>query len=428
MFSRRLIFTVLLAAILSFPAGAEAIILLRTADPTANTIEPTGDLAGSGWQYQGTFGDFLGTPIAPHFFITAKHVGGASSKFTFRGGNYTVVRSFDDPSSDLRINEVAEIFPAFAPLYTKSDEVGHRLVVIGRGTQRGAERIVNGQLRGWEWGTSDHLQRWGENNVVSVTPRGGEMLRALFEQAGGTNEAHLSSGDSGGAVFIKDGDVWKLAGINSDVDSFTSGPDRGGPYNAALFDERGSYTEDGTLVTGNVLVPSGFYATRISSRVGWITSIISPRLANISARATVGAGDRVAIAGFIIQGRDGQSKRIIIRGLGPSLQVGGELLAARLSDPVIELYDASGSVIQANDNWRGTQEDEIERIGFAPLDEREAALSQHYPSGAIPRFYEAATGSAGPDWLRCTTWTGPPAALSFTIFLRAPSSASTRTF
>jgi hypothetical protein len=269
-------------AMLSFAAAAGGVILFRTGDPTANTTEPTGALAGSGWQYEGKFGDFLGTAIAPHHFVTAKHLGAGPTQFVYHGVNYTVARSFADPESDLRIFEVAETLPLYAPLYSRSDEVGQHLVVIGRGTHRGPERIVNGQLRGWQYGASDSVQRWGENKVASIV---GRTLYVLFNQAGLPQEAHVSSGDSGGAVFLSDGGVWKLAGINSDVDSFSSGPDGGGPYTAAMFDERGSYRSEGTLVTGDAPVPSGFYAARISSRVAWINSIIGntdPGLTDIS--------------------------------------------------------------------------------------------------------------------------------------------------
>jgi len=254
-----------------FAALADAIILFRTDDPTANTTEPTGVLAGSGWQYEGRFGDYLGTAIAPHFFITAKHLGRVSSKFVYHGANYTITQGFPDPRSDLQLFEVEETLPSYAPLYEKSDEVGQHLVVIGRGSRRGPERIINGQLQGWNYGASDLVQRWGENQVASIIR---DRLYVLFDKAALPNEAHLSSGDSGGAIFLNDAGTWKLAGINFDVDHFASGPDGGGRYDAAVFDERGSYRANGQLVSGEVPVPSGFYAARISSRLGWIKSII----------------------------------------------------------------------------------------------------------------------------------------------------------
>jgi hypothetical protein len=263
--------SLIVAALLSCAAVAKGVLLFRTGDPTANTTEPTGALAGSGWQYEGTFGANLGTAIAPHFFVTAKHLGTGPTEFLFHGAKYPIVNSFTDKNADLRIFEVAGTLPVYAPLYSRNDEVGKHLVVIGRGTQRGTERIVNGQLRGWNWGASDLVQRWGENQVASIVA---DKLYALFDQGGLPQEAHLSRGDSGGAVFLSDGGVWKLAGINSDVEHFASGSDGGGSYEAALFDERGSYRSDGILVTGDVPVPSGFYAARISSRIAWINKIV----------------------------------------------------------------------------------------------------------------------------------------------------------
>ena len=53
-----------------------------------------------------------------------------------------------------------------------------------------------------------------------------------------------------------------------------------------------------------------------------------PRLANVSARAQVGAGDNVLIAGFIIEGSAGRT--LVIRGIGPSISIGGLPLAGTL--------------------------------------------------------------------------------------------------
>ena len=71
----------------------------------------------------------------------------------------------------------------------------------------------------------------------------------------------------------------------------------------------------------------------------------APKALNISTRMRVEAGDNVLIAGFIVTGS--QPKKVIIRGLGPSLPVAGAL-----ADPILELD--GGAVI--NDDWRSTQE------------------------------------------------------------------------
>lgn len=383
----------------SFIFAAHGIILYRTGDPTANTTAPGGTLLNSGWQYEGIFGDYLGTPIAPHFFITAQHIGFNSDKLVYRGANYTITNSFDDAGTDLRIFQVSQTFSLFAPVYTGSSEIGKHLVVIGRGKQRGTAVNASGNLRGWNWGPTDTVQRWGENVVAAIKPRppGGDQLYALFDKAGLPNEAHLANGDSGGGVFLSDGGIWKLGGINYDVDgSFYTGPNGTGGFIAALFDERGFYNPDRHFVSGSTAVPSGFYATRISSRIEWINSVVEPRLVNISTRAVVGTGDQVTIAGFIVVGNPGQSRRVVIRGIGSSLQVGGVPLPGRLGNPFIELHNAAGALVATNDNWRSNlQAAEIQNLGLAPGDDREAALAMTLPVGAYSAVLRGVSGSAG---------------------------------
>ena len=267
------------------PLASRAVILFRTANPAANTTAPTGGLSGSGWQFEGLWGAFLGTPISPHFFLSAKHVGQAGASFAFDGSAYTLVREFGDPNSDLDLWQVVETFPTFAPLYTKSDEVGKLTVVVGRGTQRGTEIFVNGVLGGWNWGPGDGVQRWGNNLVRSIFTLSpdNDFLYGTFDADGLNQEATLSSGDSGGAAFIKDGVDWKLAGIHYAVDGpfYLDDTGRAG-FDAALFDSRGLYISDGgsppnyILIEGDAPVPAGFYPTRISSKLGWIYSVTDP--------------------------------------------------------------------------------------------------------------------------------------------------------
>lgn len=252
---------------------SDAVTLLNTADPTANTNAPTGALAGSGWQYEGQFGPFLGTAISPHHFLTVKHIGVASNVFVYEGINYTVTGYIDDPGSELRIFEVLETLPSYAPLYSRTDELNRGLVVIGRGTERGDPVYEQGRLSGWSWGQTDMVQRWGENRVSDAY---GYILFAAFDQNGGLNEAHLSSGDSGGAVFINDAGIWKLAGISFSVDGPFSTTPTGVGFNATLFDVRGFYDCAGRLISGATPIPSGFYALRVSAQLPWIQSVISP--------------------------------------------------------------------------------------------------------------------------------------------------------
>ena len=223
------------------------------------------------------------------------------------------------------------------------------------------------------------------------------MIYALFDKAGLPNESHLSVGDSGGAVFLDDGGVWKLGGINYDVDgAFYTGPNGTGSFLAALFDQRGFYDENRHFVSGSAPVPSGFYASRISSRVEWIDSVVEPRLVNISSRATVGTGDQVSIAGFIVVGNPGQSRRVVVRGIGSSLSVGGVPVPGRLADPLIELHNATGATMALNDNWRTSPRvAEIQSLGLAPSDDAEAVLVATLPVGAYTAVLRGTNGSTG---------------------------------
>jgi hypothetical protein len=79
----------------------------------------------------------------------------------------------------------------------------------------------------------------------------------------------------------------------------------GGAFLGALFDKREFYegeTPPYAIVTGDARVPSGFYATRLSSKRAWIDSVIGPGMPNISSRAFVDVGDGATIAGFIVRG------------------------------------------------------------------------------------------------------------------------------
>ena len=110
------------------------------------------------------------------------------------------------------------------------------------------------------------------------------------------------------------------------------------------------------------------------------TSEFSPtmrvRLLNISTRLRVQPGDRALIGGFIVSGHD--EKRVLIRGLGPSLP---ETIADRLNDPTLELIvPGVGSI--ANDNWRDTQEGEITATTIPPEKNLESAIVATLQPGA----------------------------------------------
>ena len=98
----------------------------------------------------------------------------------------------------------------------------------------------------------------------------------------------------------------------------------------------------------------------------------SLKTANLSTRARVLTGEQVLIAGFIITGTD--PKRVIIRGIGPSLNG----VEGKLSDPTLELHQGS-TTLASNDNWKlkpdGTvQQTEVEQTTIPPTNDLESAI------------------------------------------------------
>jgi hypothetical protein len=114
-------------------------------------------------------------------------------------------------------------------------------------------------------------------------------------------------------------------------------------------------------------------------------------LANISTRVSVKSGQNTGVAGFIK--RTGFSKRVLIRGIGPSLSSAG--ITGPLSDPTIEVFDANGVSIGTNDNWRGAQEAEITATGLAPTNDKEAALIVNLQGSAGTNNFTAVLQGAG---------------------------------
>ena len=91
---------------------------------------------------------------------------------------------------------------------------------------------------------------------------------------------------------------------------------------------------------------------------------------NFSTRMFVRTGDSVGIGGFIVQGS--APKRVILRAIGPTLSRYG--ITDFLADPVLELHGPTGFATVINNNWRDTQEDEIQDTGIPPTNDLESAI------------------------------------------------------
>ena len=106
---------------------------------------------------------------------------------------------------------------------------------------------------------------------------------------------------------------------------------------------------------------------------------VGPQALNLSTRGDVSIGDNVLIGGFIITGTN--PKSIVLRALGPSLSGFG--LSDVLSDPVLSVYNSSGTLIATNDNWQSDPNHfVVEANGLAPANLLESATVQTLAPGA----------------------------------------------
>jgi hypothetical protein len=56
-------------------------------------------------------------------------------------------------------------------------------------------------------------------------------------------------------------------------------------------------------------------------------------------------------------------------------------VANALADPVLELHDGNGTVVASNDNWKDTQQSEIEATTIPPTNDKESAMVETLNAG-----------------------------------------------
>ncbi len=137
---------------------------------------------------------------------------------------------------------------------------------------------------------------------------------------------------------------------------------------------------------------AGHYWAAQAANAALTTPVTPPGKAiNISTRLFVDIGERVSIAGFIVTGNS--PKRILLRGIGPSL--GNSGVPDPLADTTLALYDETGTLLMANDNWRETQETEISETGIPPQNDLESAIVTNLQPGRYTVFLAGKNETSG---------------------------------
>lgn len=190
------------------------------------------------------------------------------------------------------------------------------------------------------------------NASLTVTRSNGSTgpVSVSFATANGSAIAGSDYTATSGTLSWADGDTASKTitvpllnnpAANSSRDFFVN---LSGPVNASL----GAQSSANVTLTTTAPAPSPTpTATPSSTPTTTPSGTATPhpaQLGNLSSRVSVGTGNNVLIAGFIITGT--QPKKIIVRAIGPSLPFAGIL-----ADPVLELRDGAGQLLEANDDW-----------------------------------------------------------------------------
>jgi YD repeat-containing protein len=203
--------------------------------------------------------------------------------------------------------------------------------------------------------------------------------------------------DSAGNLFEADsgsGTIFQFAPDGTKT-SFVTGAGR--PYGLA-FDTAGNL-----IVADNAGGATVRYTPAAAKAVIFQSNFNTPQflvvvpaqhqLLNISTRGFIrGAGD-VLIAGFVVSGTGPVGTSILIRALGPSLSGFG--ISDPLADPIVELRDASGTLLASNNDWKDTQQNAIFGTTLSPTDDRESAILITLHGGAYTAIVGSATGAPG---------------------------------
>lgn len=250
---------------------------------------PTGSLADSGWHQTVPVDKFLGAIIFSNAMLNAKHIWelNAGDTFTYEGSSHTVTAIVEDAESDLSVLFFTSAVTHFALLNIETNDVSARVVLQGRGAERGDLVAAGALTNGWKWeldawaANPSPTRRWGVNQYIGDASNGLYAV-AAFDNAGDPDECMLSVGDSGGPGFVRSGSGWKLATISYSVfpSRFTVSTGSVDAFYASLYDCAGLFYDAGGGAWQYVPpeaspAPCLLHCTRAAKRIAWITNTVA---------------------------------------------------------------------------------------------------------------------------------------------------------
>ena len=248
---------------------------------------------------------------------------------------------------------------------------------------------------GIDGGNPANVVQGQDGNLYGLTSYG--MFGTVFKitPAGVRNTVYHFEGENGsqsaGLIPSSDGNIYgttKDGGIPQAGSIFGISP--AGQVTTYFFDGAATGGQPGPLFEGaehslyGATVADGAFNDGTIFRL----NMAPPRnLLNISTRSQVLTNDKVLIGGFIIAGSD--PKRVIIRGIGPSL-IG---VGAALQDTTLELHQG-GFTIAFNDDWKEHQA-AVEATGIPPTNDLESAIVATLTPGAYTAILAGKNNTTG---------------------------------
>lgn len=302
----------------------------------------------------------------------------AGSGSTYASGLNSPVGLAFDVAGNLYVSEAASgNIIMFAPDRTKTT------FATGAGEASGLAFDNSGNL---------FVADFGGGKIYKYTPGGTQSTFAT-----GLNHPAGLAMDSAGNLFEADsgsGAIFKFAPDGTKT-SFVTGLER--PYGLA-FDATGNLLvadngDGATIRYSPAAAKAVIFQSKFNTPAFLAVEPAQHQLLNVSTRGFVRGGNDILIAGFVVSGTGPVGTSILVRALGPTLSAFG--ISDPLADPVIELRDASGTLLASNNDWKDTQQTAISGTPLAPTNDRESAILINLHGGAFTAIVASATGTPG---------------------------------
>jgi len=272
------VYVLILSVFLFWAAGSTLAVVLHPAgEPNLVTWtdRPADDVVGR-WGSNASC-----VAVSSNCVITVRHAGGGiNTRVEIGGKTYTIAQIWNHSTADLRLIKLAGTNLAnFVDIYENIDERFKQIVIGGYGDGRGALLQNGGVTYGYQWdGSSNTTRRFGTNKINrtknndTIGDLTSNIVIADFDGLGEGQstlyEGIVADHDSGGGWFIKDGSIWKVAGLCRAVGiHYEQGHE--GDLNYMLNESWFRDRDD-----PNVLDPDYLDAVRLSSYATWIYDTI----------------------------------------------------------------------------------------------------------------------------------------------------------